>query len=245
MSRFLYAEAVRKIIDHLETSQSDNIEKAAQLIVDALKNKGVVYCSEIGHSNQNDFLNRAGGLAAIQAFTYSFAANAPTPSSFAEERAADPDQDLKAVRLAVEVSAMRKGDVLVLGSVSGKNRAPIEVAMACQAKGIKVVAFTSLTYTAQVQSLHPSGKKLCDVADVVIDNGAPYGDAAVAIPGMENNALPVSGSSSIIGGWMIFERVMTLMAASGDPATVFMSVNREGGMEKYQADVAKYQERGY
>jgi len=155
------------------------------------------------------------------------------------------ERDLESVRLAVQTSNMRAGDVLMLGSVSGKNRVPIELAIRCREIGVKVVAITSLTYTAQVESLHPSGKKLCDVADVVIDNGAPYGDAACELPGLEVRALPVSGVSAIVIGWMIWEAVIAKMAAAGTPPTVFQSFNRAGGPEFYKKMRDQYEERGY
>lgn len=240
-----YPNVVRRIVDHLESSQMGNIQKAAGIIADSISGGGIAYCSEIGHANQHDFLNRAGGLAAVQAFSYSFASNAAHPTCQTDSRKPSDDQDLEIVRFAVDHSPLKDGDVMLLGSVSGKNRAPVELAMACREKGLKVVGFTSLTYTAQVESLHPSGKKLCDVCDVVIDNGAPYGDASVAIDGWDRNCCPISGASCIIAGWMLWESVIRLLNERGQDPTVFMSVNRAGGMEQYQKDVATYNERGY
>ncbi len=240
-----YPNVVRRIVDHLESSQMGSIQKAADIIADAISCGGIAYCSEIGHANQHDFLNRAGGLAAVQAFSYSFASNAAHPTCQTDSRKPGDDQDLEIVRFAVDHSPLKDGDVMLLGSVSGKNRAPVELAMACREKGLKVVGFTSLTYTAQVESLHPSGKKLCDVCDVVIDNGAPYGDASVAIDGWDRNCCPISGASCIIAGWMLWESVIRLLNERGQDPTVFMSVNRAGGMEQYQKDVASYNERGF
>lgn len=245
MSTLAYPSVVRRTLEHLETTQIGVIEKAASLIADSISQGGIAYCNEIGHANQHDFLNRAGGLAAVQSFTYSFASNAPHPTCQASDRQPNPEQDLEVVRFAVKNSPLKAGDVMLLGSVSGKNRAPVELALACHEKGLIVVGFTSLAYTAQVQSLHPSGKKLCDVCDVVIDNGAPYGDASVEIEGWEFDTCPISGVSSIIAGWMIWESVIKNLRAKGIDPTVFMSVNREGGMDRYLKDVATYNERGF
>jgi len=240
-----YPNVVRRIIDHLESSQTGNILKAAEAIADSISSGGIVYCSEIGHANQHDFLNRAGGLAAVQAFSYSFASNAPHPTCQADKRKAGDEQDLEIVRFAVEHSPMRAGDILVLGSVSGKTRSAVELAMAAQAKGLTVIGFTSLTYTAQVEAVHPSGKKLCDVCDIIIDNGAPYGDASVAIEGWDRNCCPISGASCIIAGWMMWETVIKLLHERGQDPMVFMSVNRAEGMEQYNKDVATFNERGF
>jgi len=242
----MYLTAVRNLLDHLESTQSDAVDRAASLIAHCLTHGGVVYCYEIGHANQHDFLNRAGGLAAVQPFAFSFSVTDPSPECLKErDGGRNIERDLEVARLAVRTSNMRDGDVLLLGSVSGKNRVPIEVALTCREIGVKVVAITSLPYTAQVQSLHPSGKKLCDVGDVVIDNGAPYGDASCEFPGLEVAALPVSGIGAITVGWMIWGAVIEKMIAAGMPPTVFQSFNREGGPEFYKKMKDQYEKRGY
>ena len=58
---FRYLEAVRAVLAHLEQTQTDAIESAAELVASSLSKDGAVFCSEIGHGIQGDFLNRAGG----------------------------------------------------------------------------------------------------------------------------------------------------------------------------------------
>lgn len=241
-----YLNAIRNILDHYENTQLDTVEKAADVVIESITNGGMVYTAAIGHSNEADFLNRAGGLAVVQAFSYGFNVNAPVPKCKQNrERPEAFEVDLETVRFALKASNIRAGDVMVIGSVSGKSRYPVELAMACQEMKIKVIGFTSLEYTAQVESMHPSGKKLCDVCDVVLDNGAPYGDAAVEIPGIEDKKCPVSGASMVVCGWLIWGRVMEKMAAAGNAPTSFISINREGGKESYDKAIAQYNERGY
>ncbi len=241
-----YLDAVRGILDHLESTQLEAVEAAADLVVHALRNRGVLYCAEIGHGVQQDFSNRAGGLAALNTFTFSFNLPDKVADCLKDRPRPEPvEQDLETIRLAVRTGNLRAGDVLFLGSVSGRNRKPVELALACREQGVKVVGLTSLAYTAKVESVHPSGKKLCDVVDVVIDNGAPYGDAAVDIAGLDRRALPVSGVAMDVAGWMVWGRVIEKMAAEGDPPTVFMSVNRKDGMDAYKASLKQYQDRVY
>ncbi len=246
MSTPKYLDAVRGVLDHYEQTQLPAIDQAAALIVTALTHGGAVFCAEIGHGNHLDFLNRAGGLAAVQGFSLSCQINDPVADCLKDRPQPEPfERDLETVRYAVRASNLRAGDVLLLGSVSGKNRYPVELALSCRAKGVKVVGFTSLEYTANVQSQHPSGKKLCDVCDVVIDNGAPFGDAAIEVPGIPAKVCPVSGASMVVGGWLIWERVMEQMAEAGNPPSTFMSINREGGQEFYDNSRAEYNRRGY
>ncbi|MCG3148604.1 MAG: hypothetical protein PCFJNLEI_02049 [Verrucomicrobiae bacterium] len=237
-----YLAAVRAVLTHLENTQLPALDRAADLCVQALQNNGVIYCWEIGHGIQGDFIHRAGGLAAVQHFHCRLDLADKSPAVHAR---ANPDRDLETIRFGVSTSTLRAGDVLLLGSVSGKNRAPVELALACRARGVKTVGLTSLAYTRQVESLHPTGKKLCDVVDVVIDNGAPYGDAAVEIPGYTHKLLPVSGVSCAVAGHMLWGRVLEKMAATGTPATVFQSVNRPTGIADLKAAEKQYNERGY
>jgi len=57
------------------------------------------------------------------------------------------------------------------------------VALAAKARGHKVIAVTSMDHTDEGDPKHPSGKRLCEVADVVIDNLAPYGDSTMQLGG--------------------------------------------------------------
>jgi uncharacterized phosphosugar-binding protein len=241
-----YLAAVRDLVEKLEQTQLEAVEQAADLIVASLTHGGAVFCSEIGHGNQGDFINRAGGLLAVQPFSFNVTIHSPVPECLAERpRQAPFDTESETVRLALRAGNVRPGDTLLISSVSGRNRRPVELALACREMGIHTIGFTSMEYTGTVASLHPSGKRLFEVVDVVLDNCAPYGDAAVEIPGYDFKLLPVSGVAMIIAGWMIWGRVMEKMAAAGNPPSVLMSINREGGQAYYDKTKAEYNKRGY
>jgi uncharacterized phosphosugar-binding protein len=241
-----YLKAVRGILDFYEKGQMDTIERAADLVADSVLNGGTVHLAAIGHSNEHDFLNRAGGPAFLQPLTFSFNLQDPVAECHKNRPRPEPfDREIETVRLAIKGGNLRAGDVVAVGSVSGRNVRPVEIALACRELGIKVIGFTSLAYTAKVTSAHPSGKKLADVADVVVDNGAPYGDAAVSIPGYDFPLMPLSGVSMTVGGWLIWGRALEKMAARGTPASVFMSVNRPDGQAVYDKNKERYQKLGY
>jgi uncharacterized phosphosugar-binding protein len=241
-----YLAAVQRLLEHIETSQLPVIDQAAELVAQSLAGGGAVFCGDIGHGNEGDFLNRAGGLACLRKFGFGLSVQDDLPAARRDRPRSEPVAvEAETVRCALRTSQLRAGDVLLLSSVSGKNTRPIEIAIAARAMGIKVIALTSLTYTARVESLHPSGHKLCDVADVVFDIGAPYGDAAVAIDGYPSDLLPVSGVSMIVMGWCLWGRVVELLAERGTPASVFMSFNRDGGPEFYDRMAKQCAERGF
>ena len=77
---------------------------------------------------------------------------------------------------------MRPQDVFVLISSSGVNGSIVEMATLVKERGHPLIALTSVRHSSQMTSRHPSGRKLLDLADVVLDNGAPYGDAVLDCP---------------------------------------------------------------
>ncbi len=241
-----YLKEVRKILDHLEQTQLPAVDKASDLVVNSLMNGGAVFVSEVGHGGQGDFLNRAGGLAALHSFNFGLSVASDVAECLkSRPGAAGADEELELVRLAIKRSNMRSGDVLLLSSISGKTARPIDLSLACRELGIKTIGLTSFEYTAKVESLHPSGKKLIDVVDVAIDIGAPYGDAAVDVPGYDVKVIPMSGIAMGAAGWMIWGEVMEKTAKLGKPATVFISINREGGREFYDNAISEYNSRGF
>lgn len=92
------------------------------------------------------------------------------------------------------------GSVIIVISNSGINALPLELAITCRQRGLKVIALTSRSHSSQVASRHSSGKKLMEVADLVIDTHGVPGDASVALPGSE---LRVAPTSTVIGAAII------------------------------------------
>jgi uncharacterized phosphosugar-binding protein len=241
-----YAEAARAAIDKIERTQMDNIRRAGDAIAAALANGGAFWLYRIGHGGDMDFLHRAGGLMAARSFSFRFEVSSPVPEALkGRPRPQAVDAELEAVRLAVRSSEMRSGDALMLASVSGRNRVPVELALAAREIGVSVIGLTSTEYTSRVESLHPSGRKLCDVADIVIDSCAPFGDACVEVPGYEHRALPISGLTHIAIGWMVCAAAIERMLALGKQPHIYQSVNRPGGVEYNQRAEAEYEKLGY
>src|SRR5258705_6645248 len=83
-----------------------------------------------------------------------------------------------AERILRNFDLSQKDSALVISS-SGCNLVPIEMAEQFAKKGVKVVALISRKHSEASQSKHPSGKRLQDFADLVLDTGAPVGDAMV------------------------------------------------------------------
>jgi uncharacterized phosphosugar-binding protein len=100
-------------------------------------------------------------------------------------------------------------DSALVASSSGCNVVPIEMAIGFKERGVRVVSIISKRHSEASRSQHASGKKLQDFSDLVLDTGAPPGDAMVAIPGLET---PVSPGSTI-GGCLLINSIKAEVAA--------------------------------
>jgi len=116
--------------------------------------------------------------------------------------------------------ALSSDDSALVISSSGCNIVPIEIAQEFQRHQVRVVSIVSLRHSEKSQSRHPDGKKLQDFSDLVLDTGAPAGDAMVNVPGLDT---PVSPGSTI-GGCLLVNcikaEIAGLLTAAGAPPKV-------------------------
>lgn len=141
--------------------------------------------------------------------------------------------------------ALRPLDSALVISSSGCNLVPIEMAAGFQARGLKVVAIISRRHSEASPSRHPEGKKLQDFADLVLDTGAPPGDAMVHVPGLE---APVSPGSTI-GGCLLVNalkaEVAARLTAAGQPPTVLSGAAVVGAQRATELFEAAYDEHAH
>ena len=116
--------------------------------------------------------------------------------------------------------ALRPPDSALVISSSGCNLVPIEMAEGFQNRGLKVVAIISRRHSEATASKHPTGKRLQDFAHLVLDTGAPPGDAMVEIPGLEGRVSP----GSTVGGCLLVNAIKAEVAVrlttAGQPPLV-------------------------
>lgn len=129
-------------------------------------------------------------------------------------------------------------DAALVVSSSGCNVVPVEMAMGLKKAGMKVVAIVSRQHADASPSRHPGGKKLQDVADLVLDTGAPVGDAMVKIEGLDT---PVSPGSTV-GGVMLVNAVKAEVAdrltRAGQPPKVLtagVTVGQQRAADLFEA----------
>ncbi|MFK4088627.1 sugar isomerase domain-containing protein [Kribbella sp. NPDC020789] len=223
------------------TEQIDGpIQQAADLVAASLRANGVVQAFGSGHSEAlaMEIAGRAGGLIATNRIALrDLVLLGGEPAELL--RSAELERDPSYSRKLYELSAAREGDLFVIASNSGVNGSIVELASVVKEHGHPLIAITSLQHTAGVDSRHPSGKKLIDFADVVLDNHAPYGDSVLDLPG-GGKVCAVSSITAALIAQMLVAEVLRRLTEAGETAPVYLSANIPGGDEHNHALEAQY-----
>jgi uncharacterized phosphosugar-binding protein len=133
-------------------------------------------------------------------------------------------------------------DSLVLFSHSGVNAVILDIALGAKEKGLTVIAVTSLPHSSSVASRHSSGKRLFEVADVVIDTGASLADASLRIEGLEAPVGANSTSLTIAIAHAIVSATAEKLVSRGVQPMVMMSPNTAGKEAANAANDRNYEE---
>jgi len=138
---------------------------------------------------------------------------------------------------------LQAGGVIVVISNSGINPLPVEVALECKARGLTVIAITCLQHSQPAESRHPSGKKLYEVADIVIDTQGVRGDAALDLPGVPGKIGPTSTLLGVAIVEAIAVQTTAYLVEKGLTPPVLVSSNLPEGDAHNQNLAAHYRER--
>jgi uncharacterized phosphosugar-binding protein len=234
----------RGLIDAVE-AQLPRIGQAAELFSRTILAGRMVHVFGSGHSRimTEEMWPRYGsfpGWNPIVELSLSFhnlvvGANGQRQAMFLENVSGLAGRILRNFDLSTEDSA------LVISS-SGCNVVPVEMAEEFQRRGIKVVAIVSLAHLESSVSKRADGKKLSDFADIVLDTGAPPGDAMVEIDGLDTPVAP----GSTIGGCLLVNSIKAstaaLLTAAGSPPRVLSAANVVGAGRALELFEAAYDE---
>lgn len=252
MSAESYLEQVRRVLAHIEATQLPVIREVARAVHEVVVRGGVVHVFGAGHAHMvaEEAFARAGGLVPTVAL---LDPALMVYGGFLKNSAVERLPGYG--RLVLEHYAPRPGEILVVHSQSGKNAAPVDVALAGRERGLKVVAITSLAHSRAVASGHPSGRKLYEIADWVIDNGCPHGDAVLDFGPGRPRVAPLSTVAGVVIWNMIVAEVAARLAAdqaagsqAGAPAAApgfpfWVSANVAGGAEANRRYIEVYRDR--
>ncbi|WP_405113413.1 SIS domain-containing protein [Micromonospora sp. NBC_01405] len=224
-----------------EEARSGGLDGAIELIVNAIENDGVLHAFGTGHSEAfaMEIAGRAGGFIPSHAIALRDLVLFGDRTDASILVGAELERDNSIVDELYDLYEMHPADVFLIASNSGVNGSIVGLALRAKAEGHPVIAVTSLEHTNAVAPKHPSGKRLSDVADIVLDNRAPYGDATLGL----GDGLGVGAVSSITAAYLA--QLLTIGAAeriraAGQVPPLYISANIPGGDEHNGALERRY-----
>jgi uncharacterized phosphosugar-binding protein len=187
--------AAMKALEEVRRTQLDAVVTASQLCAEKIAAGGLVFLFGSGHSRLmvDEMTPRQGCFvgfvplveAAVTNYSAIIGANGLRSTLYLESYEGYAEEILRSF-------CFGPNDAFIIISTSGIRPLVIEMAMGARSRNLPVIAIVSRRHCESVQSGHPSGKKLIDVVDIVIDNETPVGDCAVELPELESRTGPLS-----------------------------------------------------
>ena len=222
--RRLLDEKLALVFDH----QEDAIDKAAEVCAASIGRGKLVFAFGTGH----------GSFAALEMFPRTGTAVGFRPiveSTMISFHRVLGDMGARQYRFIHAQEGYGKAilsshqtdpdDAMLIFSHSGINAVTMDIAVGAREIGMKVIGVTSVPHSSQVPSRHSSGRRLFEAADVVIDTGAPLGDAGISIDDLEGSVGATSTSVAIAVGQAINAATVEKLVARGAQPRIMVSPN--------------------
>ncbi|MFN7992861.1 MAG: SIS domain-containing protein [Bryobacteraceae bacterium] len=190
-----YFDRTLALLQGIRETQLPAIEKAAEICAQSISHGGLVFLFGAGHSRMmcEEITPRQGGFVgffslvelALSTHSAIVGANGLRAPLYLEKYEGYAEEILKSFHFGPH-------DAFIVISTSGIRPVIVEMAMGAKNRGLPVIAMVSRRHSDQSVPAHSSGKKLADLADVVLDNQAPPGDCILELDGLEWRTGPVS-----------------------------------------------------
>ena len=233
-SRRLLDEVTTRLVRLADLADAGGLDAAVEMIVRALDSGGIVQAFGTGHSQAfaMEIAGRAGGLIPTNNIALRDVVLLGGKDASILFDGAALEREPTVVDDLWTTIQPHPEDVFVIASNSGVNGSVVGMALAAKEHGHGVIAVTSLEHTARVTPKHPSGARLSEVADVVIDNLAPYGDTTLTLDLDTDRGVGVGAVSSMTAAFiaqLLTVAVSERIAAAGAVPPIYLSANIPAG----------------
>jgi len=245
MQQMEYLRKIKEVIDKIEKEQSENIGAAADVCANVINSGKLVHLFGSGHSvlPVQDIFPRYGGVVGFHPCMDPRVMwnNVIGPGGARELLWIERQEGY--IENFLQNYNFQKGEAIIVFSHGGVNAAPVEAAMYAKERGLKVIAITSGDNYKNGEATHSSGKKLGDLADVLIDNCSPLEDALVNIPSYPQKVGASSTVAAIVIAQSIVSETALRLQKLGHKMHIFVSPNVIGIPKEYMQEVyADYRE---
>ena len=221
-----YLSGAAAILERIRSTQREAIEAAAEVCAQAIAGDGLVHLFGTGHSRifVEEMFPRHGSFPGFHPIVeLSLTYHNLVVGSNGQRQAMFLEHVEGFGQVILRNFVFNPPDCFLLFSNSGVNEVVIDVALEAKRLGMPVLAVVSVEHCAATPAAHSSGKKLTDIADILMDNCTPGGDALVRVAGLED---PV-GPGSTIGAAAVTNalkcRIAEKLVELGKPPIVLTS----------------------
>jgi uncharacterized phosphosugar-binding protein len=244
-----YLAAVRATLDAIAATQLPAIRRAAERFAAAILAGRLVHVFGTGHSRMavEEMFPRYGSFPGFHPIVeLSMTFHNPVVGANGQRQAMFLENVQGFGPVLWRNFATDPADALLAISTSGCNAVTVDVALEAKRLGLFVVALTSLAHSRVSTARHQSGRKLHEVADLVLDHHAPPGDAAVWVAGLETPVAPVSSVSGCTIINLIKADVARRLTEAGQPPKVLTAschLGAERARDLFEATYDDYRRR--
>jgi uncharacterized phosphosugar-binding protein len=240
-----WIQAARGLLDHIEKTQMENLERVSQMCARAIGAGGFVHLFGSGHSRipVEEMFPRYGSFPGFHPMVeLSMTFHTEVVGSNGQPQAMFIERVEGLAEVILSAYSFGADDIMMIFSASGRAAVPVEMALGAKERGLAVVSVTSLAESQARPATHHSGKRLFEVGDVVIDVGTPTGDALVSLDGLD---YPVGPGSTLANAAIVNEikvRTAELLVEAGAITPVLTAASLVGEEESNRLFEAAYAE---
>jgi len=205
-----YLREVVGLLERLGTEQYDAIEAAGGAVAACIEAGNRVWVPVTAHGIAEEVTQRAGGFVAVH--------------------------------VLVDAVTVRSGDCVLIGSPVGTANHTIDFALRAKVRGATTVALTNVAFELDPMTIveHASGRRLHEIADIVIDIAGAQGDGVFAVEEIPFRVVPHSGVTLVAGLWMVFSHALELLRGRGLVPRLYQCDMVEGARARNAAQVEGY-----
>jgi uncharacterized phosphosugar-binding protein len=219
------------VMDKIEKTQLENIQKAAEVMADSIQAERWVHTFGCGHATLpiEEMYPRIGGFVGFHPMVelpLTFFTNIVGGMSvhnfvFLERVEGYGAEIMKGYNFD-------QRDCMWIFSHTGINAVNIDVAIEARKRGMKVIVYGSAAEAEGKQTRHSSGKTIFELADIVVDTCVPIQDASVTLKNHFDKIGPVSTMAFITAVWMTVVTVAEILTDRGVKLYIHPSHNVPG-----------------
>lgn len=239
-------EGIKDVLSRVEQTQKPAILAAAQAIADRLEKGGAWHVHDTGHMLMYEGVGRTGGMMALKPIRITCEIQNPVRYRPSPARGIVGYDTVPGFADYVLGRAnILPEDVIMIGSVSGYQYFPVDLALKARQMGCATIAITSVAYSSRLKSNHPSGKRLFEACEYCLDDCCAYGDTLVDCQQLGQGLCAGSGIAASCLLWALQSAVVEKLLEKGLRPSVYISNHMPDATRLNGEALERYQKNGY